>query len=270
METSPVRFCHRLKNAICTFACCLCIFLANQACAQNDIASAPIVFLASGYDFVVLDKKQTHTPIHDDDPNYKVVFEQQIPQISGPVTAQAIAFNKAMQIFIDKEWQENGAPKTYGQKTDPYDTTYILLAGKSTDASHENYQHMPSDLISIAFVYVWYEDESRPGETPFSFNWVIDKQRPLEPGDIFDTKRDWRHYLKKQFLIHGECSSTPPIDVLSYVSDPNHWLVYRQGLQIGYDLEYLGCPSGGVGATESFIPWTSLAPYLNKSGLIKP
>jgi hypothetical protein len=51
-------------------------------------------------------------------------------------------------------------------------------------------------------------------------------------------------------------------------SDTTHWVISSQGLGIIYSYsEFSGFESGGMG-TLDFIPWSELAPYLRRGGIV--
>jgi hypothetical protein len=230
-------------------------FLGNPPPPVEDAAD----FVQSSYNFTILD--QTSTRPDPDTPGMTLELEQQLPQISSPLTPQAIVFNQSIKKFISSVLP--GSVRVI-------DTNVAIVTTSTFD--NEDFTIDFSDfnlpgIVSIGyFDNEWCNECSGGSSLPFSFNWVLAKERFLKPSDIFVPGKNWQQALIGLVNAQRQWGGlSPETDISQQITDPSRWLLSKDGIAIGFtDSDFFGYRAGGR-TTSVTIPWSDLRGYLKKT-----
>ncbi len=199
-------------------------------------------------------------------PDTPINLDQVFPQIVSPNTPTTLAFNKAVTDFGLKVWtEEGGPPRAYPEQDDDEDVEVDYA---------QNPDPLPG-VISIFFSWGDYPHGAAHGEFGgYDFNWNVAQKRPVEVGDIFDTKTDWKHGLATAILAAFQNAdpsyfeNSTAADIIGEVSDPGRWAITKPGLRIDTDVYEVGPYSAS--APEVVESWSLLKSYLRRGGLVDP
>lgn len=111
--------------------------------------------------------------------------------------------------------------------------------------------------------------EAAHGEGSYSgFNWLVSQRRPIRASDVFTPNSGWLKALTALVNTDRQAEPAAPwIHALDF-ADTRHWVVGADGLGLAYsDAEFSGFEEGGEGGVD-LIPWSKLAPYLRKDGIV--
>jgi len=243
------------------------------AVAQTTIFPAHV----DSYVIKLIDEKQIHAPNQPgNDVSTQVHLERQIPQIVPPVSPSAAKFNSEIKHFIADIWTNIGAPKTNNPRDDQWDNEYYIWAGvgPSEEAPPEAWNDMLPGVLSVEFEICSDSLGGAHGSCfPSDFNWLIAAGRVLQPEDLFDATKNWKLALGNYLIAQSQGSQPGDSSMNKYIvstaGDPNSWFVTREGLRVGFTSNVFDrCECGGDDL-DVLVPWSALAPYLKKGGLVQ-
>jgi uncharacterized protein YecT (DUF1311 family) len=179
------------------------------------------------------------------------------PQANAATGALA-AFNTAANAFILKVARSNG-----------YDQAPTLRAatggGQSVDISY-TITGANSHYILAAFTDFFDGHGAHPDTSWFSFNYSLDLNRELHPGDVFAT--GWQDHLTqialaklKQQKIDIWDGAEGPNGVHDGVTNPDQWTLDNQALTVNFAQYQINCYACGGGKLS--FSWQDLEPLLN-------
>jgi hypothetical protein len=195
-----------------------------------------------------------------------VALSQIFPKVVSSQSPAAKSFNTAAKQFGLSIWRNMGGPprsNPEGDKSRDFEIDYA-----------QNNNPLPG-VISISYSWGDYSHGAAHGEFGgYDFNWNVAQKRPLEVGDLFNTKTDWEHGLATAILAAFQNSNqdyfanSTADDIVGEVSDPTRWAVTKVGLRVDTDAYEVGGYS--YGAPSAVASWSSLKPYLKRGGLVDP
>lgn len=195
-----------------------------------------------------------------------VALSQIFPKVVSPQSLPAKSFNRAAMDFGLSIWTNMGGPTRSNPGSGNNEDFEIDYA--------QNDDPLPG-VISISYSWGNYSHDAVHGEGgTYDFNWNVAERRPVEAGDIFDTKTGWKHGLATAILAAFQktnqyyFANSTADDIVSEVSDPARWAVTKVGLRVDTDTYEVAAYSAG--APSAVATWSSLKPYLNHEGLIAP
>ena len=241
--------------------------------AQVDESQLPPTDYGAGYKIVILHQQQEHDPGPGDDDAGQgpIKLDKTYPLIANPLSQEAKAFNAKMQYMAAKWWGNMDAPHDNTTASDP-NTDYSLDCKPAglpapVDAPSPSGEQMLPGVISVACGnYVFTLGAAHGGGENWGFNWLVHEKRELKASDVFSTRTRWLDALTA-VVNAGRLAFNPGAQKLDF-SDTSHWVVETAGLGLTYSMaEFSGAEDGGMG-TFDLVPWSKLAPYLRKDGIV--
>ena len=241
--------------------------------AQQDESQLPPTDYGAGYKLVVFHQHQEHVPGAGDDKNGQspITLDKTYPLIASPLTAEARAFNSKIQQMSAKWWP---GPHDNSTRSDP-DTHFKqdcepvgLAPPPEVEAlSLTGHQMLPGVISAACETYSFTIGYPHGEGNYWGFNWLMEQRREIQASDVFDMKTAWL----KALTVAANAGRNVGFNGVQYpldFSDTTHWVVTAQGLGLIYrDSAFLGFLEGG-GGTFYLIPWSELAPYLRKDGIV--
>ena len=129
-------------------------------------------------------------------------------------------------------------------------------------------------LVTATVSYLWDGHGAHPNHGSIEFNWLLDKQRQLQPEDVFTPGSDWagaletrtNAYLHKQLDQDGKSYEDfeQPGEMQKVlhkiISDPENWRLDGSGLSIVFQPYAVACYA--CTPPPFTIPWAELKPIL--------
>ncbi len=202
-------------------------------------------------------------------------LDRTYPLIASPPTPDTQAFNNEMQRRAAQWWAAMDAPKDNSTAADP-DTDYELDCEPVGLPPPINFPppagaRMLPGLVSMVCRNDVFWRGAAHGAYGFGeywgFNWLLHQGREVLASDIFDMKTGWLRALTTATNLDRSAGASGVVEPLDF-SDTSHWVVTSGGLGLTYSAsDFNGIEEGGDGKYV-VIPWSKLAPYLRKDGIV--
>ena len=226
-------------------------------------------FKMSGYQFVVLDRKITRPDASVTGGKSSTTVDMQVPQITAPLTMQAVAFNKQIIRSISMNAGNFGVPNF--DYENPHNN-YLVSAGLRTPIKISG-KTVPDMLPGVASFGIdisqYCNGCSVQRNWPTPINWIIAKDRPVAADDVFNSATNWQQALTDQACARSTgCGLLYLTNLPVEAAFPPNWLLSQEGIVIMYSAK--DPVSNMYEGTEGtvFVPWANLKPYLKKDGLV--
>lgn len=231
----------------------------------------------AGYKLVMINQHQEYAPGPNSDPGFgDIKLSRQYPSIVPPLTPDAQAYNNYIKALIMRWWHDTGSPLNNSVEADP-DTDRALACEPVGEPIEEGAFSAPAgmrmlpNVISMTCGFIYYIHGLPHARGIFwGFNWLVSQRRPIRPLDVFRPDSGWLRALT--MLVNadrsaGDNNSDIPLAKLDY-ADSHRWVLTNFGLGLSYSAEeFENCVCGGLPAFD-VIPWSKLAPYLRKGGIV--
>ncbi len=189
-------------------------------------------------------------------------LHQSIPQIVFPRTMQAKTFNRQVVVFAQRFWKSYGGPprsNPWKEQEQDFDLTYSRAPNS-----------FPNVICIVFALGVITHGAGHGNDYNNVFNWLVGQNRMIEPGDIFDLKKDWQSALTEAVEADEPGANVPAGDgprlnetidpgTKAITTDPARWFLERDGLTIFFNTDE--APPGPV-APMAIVHWSLLRPYL--------
>ena len=227
----------------------------------------------AGYKIIIFHQRLEHPPGLGDD-QFKqgpITLDSTYPLIASPLTADAKKFNAEMHQLAGK-WQSGQQYNTTDLDSDFDVTSDCEPVGLSPPPDVDGIipsglRMVPGVVSDACEVYSYMLGAAHGGGDYWGFNWLLHARRVMRASDIFDVRTKWLEALTKKVNADRSAGFNGvqfPLDV----SDTTHWIVTTEGLGLTYpDSYFSGFEEGGEGMYD-LIPWSKLAPYLRKDGIV--
>lgn len=194
------------------------------------------------------------------------------PVVISPLTNEIKTYNNTIIGLIPRWWNDISGPSDNSQAADPdADHTLSCSPGGGAEANGrwgaQQQEMMLPGVISMTCVGVEYYHGGRsPYSVEWGYNWLVSQQRQIKPTDVFIANSGWLKALTA--LLNAERQNAAPWDKTIDVADRHHWVLGANGLGFAYSAEEFTGYADGGDVDFTVIPWSKLASYLRKDGIV--
>lgn len=244
--------------------------------AQVDESQLPSTDYGAGYKIIIFHQHQEHAPGSGDDQSGQgpITLDKTYPVIASAFTQDAQAYNDYINWTISRWWSDIDGPLNNTVVADS--DTDISLDCEPVGLPPPIDVRTPAGAVMLPGVIAmscganqYQLGAAHGGGTYWGFNWLLAEHRPIGPLDVFTPNSGWLKALAS--LVNADRNANDngasPLSKLDF-ADSHHWVLRSDGLGLTYsDGDFENCECGGDG-TLDVIPWSKLAPYLRKDGII--